>query len=445
MKDGTLELTQGKPIKQILLFSIPLVAGTLFQQIYSFADTIMVGRLIGTSALAAVGATYPLSFLILGFVQGACVGFGIPLAESFGAKSSAEFKRYFWNGVWVCFALSFLLTILTVSFSAPLLKLIQTPEDIFSQSAEYAIIIFLGIPASFLYNFSSCSLRAAGDSRHPFYFLLFSSFLNIGLDWFFIKPLNYGVRGAAIATVLSQAVSAGLNTYWLFLRTSLVIHSKAERRPSRRHIKRLCIMGFPMGLEYCVSALGAVAMQWAVNLAGSVAVAGQTAGEKIRQMFTLPMESVGMAMATYTGQNMGAKRFDRILKGIKSGIIIQWTYCIFAWILIFFGKRLFTQIVLGSASSDEAAFSIQYLSIISVFFFLHGGLMVMRNTLQGMGYSLQAVLSGVGELFGRTLGGILSLSSLGFIGIALANPFAFLFSFLYCSILVFLHLRKKLA
>lgn len=445
MKDGTLDLTQGKPIKQILFFSIPLVAGTLFQQIYSFADTIMVGRLIGTSALAAVGATYPLSFLILGFVQGACVGFGIPLAESFGAKSSVEFKRYFWNGTWVCLALSFLLTILTVSFSSPLLRLIQTPEDIFSQSAEYAIIIFLGIPSSFMYNFSSSSLRAAGDSRHPFYFLLFSSFLNIGLDWVFIKPLHYGVRGAALATVLSQTVSAGLNIYWLFFRTSLVANSKEERHPNRRHIKRLCIMGFPMGLEYCVSALGAVAMQWAVNLAGSVAVAGQTAGEKIRQMFTLPMESVGMAMATYTGQNMGAKRFDRILKGIKSGIIIQWTYCIFAWTVIFFGKRLFTQIVLGSSSSNEAAFSIQYLSIISVFFFLHGGLMIMRNTLQGMGYSLQAVLSGVGELFGRTLGGILSLGSLGFIGIALANPFAFLFSFLYCSILVFFYLRKKLA
>lgn len=202
-------------------------------------------------------------------------------------------------------------------------------------------------------------------------------------------------------------------------------------------------MGFPMGFEYCVSALGAVVMQWAINLAGSVVVAGQTAGEKIRQMFTLPMESVGMAMATYTGQNKGARRFDRIKKGIKSGLTIQWTYCIFAWIVIFFGKRLFTQIVLGSASSAEAGFSIQYLSIISVFFFLHGGLMIMRNTLQGMGYSLQAVLSGAGELLGRTLGGLLSLGPLGFIGIALANPLAFFFPLLYCSALVFFYLRRE--
>lgn len=443
MKNGTTDLTQGSPLKQILIFSLPLVAGTLFQQLYSFADAVMVGRLIGTKALAAVGATYSLNFLILGFAQGACVGFGIPLAESFGAKSQVDFKKYFWNGAELCAVVSLILTVITLIFSNPLLSLIRTPEDIFQEAAKYITVIFLGIPASFFYNFSANSLRAAGDSRHPFYFLLLSSFLNISLDYLFIRTFGWGVTGAAAATVVSQVISAALNLFWLLGKTGLVSFEKESLRPSASHIKRLCFIGFPMGFEYCVSALGAVVMQGAINLAGSVVVAGQTAGEKIRQMFTLPMESVGMAMATYAGQNSGANRYNRIKSGIRSGLSIQWIYCAAAWIAIFFGKKLFTQIVLGSSSSPEALVSIQYLSIISVLFFIHGALMIMRNTLQGMGFSLLAIISGAGELLGRSLGGFLSLNGLGFTGIALANPFAWFFALAYCSVLVFMILKKR--
>lgn len=442
-KNGTMDLTTGRPISRILFFSLPLVLGTLFQQLYSFADTVMVGRFIGQNALASVGSTSSLSFLILGFVQGACVGFGIPLAKAFGAKDRKEFQRFYWNGLWICIATAVILVFATILLTDPLLMLIQTPDDIFADASSYISIIFFGIPASILYNYSAGALRAVGDSRHPFYFLLFTSFLNIALDYLFIVPIPMGVAGAALATVLSQLISGLLNLYWLMCKTDLLKQSRNTMTVSAAHIKELSIVGFPMGFEYSVSAIGAVIMQSAINALGSIVVAGQTAGEKIRQMFTLPMESVGMGMATYAGQNDGAKRPDRIKAGIKAGLIIQWTYCIFAWVILYFGKQPFTTLVLGADSGTAGELSVQYLGIISGLFFIHGALMIMRNTLQGMGYSTHAVLSGVGELLGRSLGGFLAVRYLGFFGICIANPLAWGLALVYCSVLVCIYLRRR--
>lgn len=438
-----MDLTTGKPLKQIFLFSIPLVLGTLFQQLYSFADTVMVGRLIGSNALAAVGATYSLHFLTLGFIQGACVGFSIPLAQTTGGKKADEFRRFFWNGCYLCIIIGIIFTFGTCFLAEPLLSLIHTPSDIFTDSACYIKIIFLGIPAAILYNFCSGALRAAGDSKRHFYFLLFSSFLNIALDYLFIVPLSMGVAGAALATVLSQLVSGLLNLFWIVKKTDLLKKSAGLRSFSGSHFLELCRLGFPMGFEYSISAIGAVVMQSAINALGTIAVAGQTAGEKIRQMFTLPMESVGMGMATYVGQNDGAGRTDRIHSGIKAGITIQLIYCVAAWIVIFFGKNTFTQLVLGTDAGAAGELSVQYLGIMSTLFFIHGCLMIMRNTLQGMGYSIHAVLSGVGELLGRSLGGWLAVQYFGFTGICFANPLAWGFALIYCSILVKHFLGKR--
>lgn len=443
-KRKAMDLITGRPILQILLFSLPLVLGTLFQQLYSFADTIMVGRLISKEALAAVGATYSLNFLTLGFVQGACVGFGIPLAQAVGAKNKEEFKRFFWNGCYLCLAIGLIFTVGTYLLASPLLKLIHTPEDIFMGSARYIKIIFLGIPASILYNYCSGVLRAEGDSRHPFYFLIFSSVINIVLDYVLIVPIPMGISGAALATVISQLISGLLNLYWIVKKTDLLHDSTGYRGVSGHHCMVLSRVGLPMGLEYSVSAIGAVVMQGAINALGTVAVAGQTAGEKIRQMFTLPMESVGMGMATYVGQNDGAKRYDRIKEGIRAGITIQLIYCVFAWIAIFFGKNAFTTLVLGQNAGEAGELSVQYLAIMSALFCIHGSLMIMRNTLQGMGYSMHAVFSGVGELLGRSLGGWLSIQYFGYVGICLANPLAWGLALIYCCVMVAHFLRKRL-
>lgn len=340
-KSGTTDLTVGKPLFQILRFALPLVLGTLFQQLYSFADTVIVGRCLGTDALGAVGTTYSLNFLILGFVQGACVGFGIPVAETFGAKDQGGLRKYLFNGALLCVVLSVVFTLFTTLMAGPLLQLIHTPEELYADAVLYIRIIFLGIPATVLYNYASSVLRAMGDSQHPFYFLLAASVLNIGLDYLLIVSMGMGVDGAAIATVLSQLLSGGLCAFWFFTRTAkqeeLTFRGQSSLL-SAGHCKRLAYIGFPMGFEYSVSAIGAVIMQDAINLLGSTAVAAQTAGEKIRQMFTLPMESVGMAMATYVGQNHGAHRTDRIQQGIKDGCTIQLTYCVAAWVVIFFVK-----------------------------------------------------------------------------------------------------------
>ena len=446
-KSGTTDLTVGKPLFQILRFALPLVLGTLFQQLYSFADTVIVGRCLGTDALGAVGTTYSLDFLILGFVQGACVGFGIPVAETFGAKDKGGLRKYLFNGALLCVVLSVVFAIFTTLMAGPLLQLIHTPEELYADAVLYIRIIFLGIPATVLYNYASSVLRAMGDSQHPFYFLLAASVLNIGLDYLLIVSMGMGVDGAAIATVLSQLLSGGLCAFWFFTRTAkqeeLTFRGQSSLL-SAGHCKRLAYIGFPMGFEYSVSAIGAVIMQDAINLLGSTAVAAQTAGEKIRQMFTLPMESVGMAMATYVGQNHGAHRTDRIQQGIKDGCTIQLTYCVAAWVVIFFVKPYAVGLVLGDADPAVTAGAIQYLAIMSTLFCFHGLLMIFRNTLQGLGYSVQAIISGVGELIGRSLGGLLAVKTgLGYVGICLSNPFAWGLAMLYCMFMVRRMLKRE--
>ena len=446
-KSGTTDLTVGKPLFQILRFALPLVLGTLFQQLYSFADTVIVGRCLGTDALGAVGTTYSLNFLILGFVQGACVGFGIPVAETFGAKDQGGLRKYLFNGALLCVVLSVVFTLFTTLMAGPLLQLIHTPEELYADAVLYIRIIFLGIPATVLYNYASSVLRAMGDSQHPFYFLLAASVLNIGLDYLLIVSMGMGVDGAAIATVLSQLLSGGLCAFWFFTRTAkqeeLTFRGQSSLL-SAGHCKRLAYIGFPMGFEYSVSAIGAVIMQDAINLLGSTAVAAQTAGEKIRQMFTLPMESVGMAMATYVGQNHGAHRTDRIKQGIKDGCTIQLTYCVAAWVVIFFVKPYAVGLVLGDADPAVTAGAIQYLAIMSLLFCFHGLLMIFRNTLQGLGYSVQAIISGVGELIGRSLGGLLAVKTgLGYLGICLSNPFAWGLAMLYCMSMVRRVLKRQ--
>lgn len=446
-KSGTTDLTVGKPLFQILRFALPLVLGTLFQQLYSFADTVIVGRCLGTDALGAVGTTYSLNFLILGFVQGACVGFGIPVAETFGAKDKGGLRKYLFNGALLCVVLSVVFTLFTTLMAGPLLQLIHTPEELYADAVLYIRIIFLGIPATVLYNYASSVLRAMGDSQHPFYFLLAASVLNIGLDYLLIVSMGMGVDGAALATVLSQLLSGGLCAFWFFIRTAkqeeLTFRGQSSLL-SAGHCKRLAYIGFPMGFEYSVSAIGAVIMQDAINLLGSTAVAAQTAGEKIRQMFNLPMESVGMAMATYVGQNHGAHRTDRIQQGIKDGCTIQLTYCVAAWVVIFFVKPYAVGLVLGDADPAVTAGAIQYLAIMSTLFCFHGLLMIFRNTLQGLGYSVQAIISGVGELIGRSLGGLLAVKTgLGYVGICLSNPFAWGLAMLYCMFMVRRMLKRE--
>ena len=439
-RNSAMDLTTGSPRRQIFLFSVPLILGTLFQQLYSFVDTVMVGRLIGDTALAAVGTTYSLYFLTLGFVQGSCVGFGIPLAQAIGAKDDREFKRYFWNGTWMCIVLGLVVSTLMCLLTRPLLRMIRTPDDILEPAAQYIRIIFLGIPASVLYNYCAGVLRASGDSRRPTVFLFVSSCLNIVLDYVLIAVIPLGVAGAALATVLSQLASGLLNLGWIVTKTDLLKNSIGLRKYSSDHAAQLCKVGIPMGFDHSISALGMVIMQGAINSLGTTAIAGQTTGEKIRQMFTTPRESVGMGVAKYAGQNMGAGRYDRVRSGVRAGLSIQVLYSAAVWLVIFFGKGTFVRFVLGPDAGESALLAVKYLAIISCLFPIHCSLMVVRNTLQGMGYSIHAVFSGVSELIGRAIGSWVSIAFLGFTGICLSNPMAWGSGLIYCTVM----LRSKL-
>lgn len=438
MAQTTTDLTTGRPLTRLLLFSIPLVLGSLVQQLYSFADTVVVGRLVSADALGAVGATYALNFLVLGLVQGAGIGFGIPVAQRFGARDEEGFLRYLWNGVWVSILLSVALTIVMVIAARPLLVAMGTPADLLDMAASYIIVVFVGIPATMFYNYSASVLRAVGDSRHPFIFLMVSCAINVMFDLFFIIVCGLGVVGSALGNLIGTTLSVALNCWWAFSRVPWVRVDRPAMAWSGKHVRKLCAIGLPMGFEYSVSALGALAMQGAINTFGTVTVTAQTTGEKIRQLFTLPMESVGMAVASYAGQNYGARRFDRIRQGIKSGMLIQLVYCAVSWVAIFLLKGAFVGFVLGEDVDPQITTeAIEYLSVISCFFVFHGSLMIFRNTLQGMGRSFQAVISGVGEFAGRAVGSIAAVLGLGYMGICLANPFAWACALAYCVFMVF--------
>ena len=444
MVKNRMDLTTGKPMTQILLLSLPLVVGSLFQQMYSFVDTIMVGRLISSDALAAVGSVSSLNFLVIGFVGGACSGFSIPLAKSIGAKNTEDFQKYLWNGVWLSLILAAVMTLLTNALVYPLLHLINTPADILENSAKYIRVLFCGIPVTILYNFTAGILRASGDSQRPTNHLLISSCVNIVLDYICIVPLQMGVVGAALATVSSQLFSGLLNLRWIVFKTDLLKGSKGHRNFSGYHFGQLCKIGFPMGFDICIVGLGSVAMQSAINTLGTAAVTGQVAGEKVRQIFTIPMSSVGAGMATFAGQNDGAKRYDRLKEGLKGAITLQLCYSLMACLVINLGKGAFVSLILGPDSGQPGIYGVQYLTVMSFLFWVNGTMFVLRNTLTGMGYSAYSVFSGICELIGKALGGILAVKWMGFWGICVATPLAWFLAMVYCGILVNHFLKQRL-
>ena len=277
----TKDMTQGRPLQLILLFSVPMMLGSLFQQFYNMADTIIVGRFVGVEALAAVGSVGGLSYLVLGFVNGIACGFAIPLARCFGARDGSGLRRYTANSVWLSLVFAAVLTVVTVALTRPILVLTNTPADIIDMADAYIRTIFAGIPFTLLYNVTSAFMRALGDSRRPLYFLIVASVLNIFLDIFFILAFDAGVFGAALATVISQAVAGVWSLLYMMKNFRELGWSKEEGRLSLSHCASLCMMGLPMGLQCSITAVGNIVLQAAVNGLGSAAVAAMTAGGKI--------------------------------------------------------------------------------------------------------------------------------------------------------------------
>lgn len=428
----TKDLTHGSPLKVILLFTLPLVLGNLFQQFYALADTIIVGRYCGVSALASVGSTSSINYLILGFVIGVCNGFAIPIAQLFGARDYHDLRRHVANAAWLCIAGSVILTVFTVAFTRPMLMLMQTPSDILDGAAIYIGWIFAGIPFIFLYNMVAGIMRALGDSKTPLFFLILTSALNIGLDLLFVIPLQMGILGAALATDISQAISGVLSFLFLWRKFEVLKMEKGEGRPNKRACLRLMGIGLPMGLQCSITAIGSVIMQWAVNVLGSTAVAAVTAASKTMNLLTVPLESIGTAMATYSGQNLGAARMDRVRKGVHSALMIAVVYALASLVILHFGDVAVMGLFLDTTTEVEIVdMGREYLFWNSVFFIPLGALIVWRYSIQGLGFSTLAMMAGVAEMVARTAVAIVLVPVLGYFGAELANPAAWIAACLF--------------
>ena len=417
----TKDMTNGKPIKLILGFAVPLLLGNLFQQFYNLVDTVIVGKVLGVNSLAAVGSTGSINFLIIGFCMGICNGFAIPVAQSFGAKNDKTLRKYVANSTWLALLFAVIMTIATIILCKPILRLMRTPDDIFTGAYTYIVIIFAGIPATILYNMVSGILRAMGDSKTPLYFLILSAFLNIFLDLFCIIVLHMGVAGAAVATVVSQAVSGVSCLLYMRKKFDILHIRKDEWKLESQYVKNLCSMGIPMGLQYSVTAIGSVILQSAVNSLGSIAVASMTAASRIGGFFACPFDSLGATMATFAGQNMGAGRTDRIRQGIRSANMIGAVYAVVSFgIIALAGGKLALLFVDGSEEANVKLF----LLCNSIFYFPLSLVNNIRFLIQGMGYSMLAILSGVSEMIARALAGFILVPVFGFAAVGFASPLA---------------------
>lgn len=437
----TKDMTKGDPMKLILGFSIPLFFGFLFQQFYSLVDTLIVGRFLGKENLAAVGATGSINFLIIGFCMGICSGFSIPVSHKFGAGDLRGMRRVVANCVWLSMAFAAVMTVLTTCFCRNILVLMKTPDNILEASYAYIWIIFLGIPVTFLYNMTSGVIRALGDSKTPVIFLVMASFLNIGLDLFFIVNLHWGVQGAAWATVISQGVSGVCCLLFIVKKFEILRIQRDEWTPDRHLMRTLCGMGVPMGLQYSITAIGSVILQSATNTLGSDAVAAVTAAGRISGFLACPFDAMGSTMATYGGQNVGAGRLDRIGTGLKSCVMLGAGYSIIAlFVSVFFGRTLATLFldVSEAAIIDNVRF---YLIMSTAFYFALALVNIIRFLIQGMGFPTFAILAGVFEMLARAIAGFALVPAMGFTGVTLGNPIAWIFADAFL-IPAYFHVKK---
>ena len=440
----TKDMTSGSPAKLIFGFAIPMFLGLLFQQFYSMVDTLIVGKFLGVNPLAGVGSTSSLNFMVLGFCMGVCNGFAIPVAQMFGAKEEHRLRRYVTNGAWLCIVFSIVMTLVVVAVCRPVLVLMQTPEEIFEYAYVYIVIVFWGIPCTFLYNILAAIIRSLGDSKTPVIFLAISSGINIVLDLVFVLVFDMGVEGPAIATVLAQGIS-GIICLWYMYRKFPVLHaSRDEWKPELHYMGKLCFIGIPMGLQYSITAIGSLVLQTAVNGLGAMVVAGVTAAQKINMFISCPIESLGQTMAPYAGQNMGAGKIDRIGKGLKSAVLMGWGVSIICFLIaVLFGKQL-TMLFVDASETTIISYSYQFLLYCTGGYCLLTLVNTVRFTIQGMGFSVFAILSGIMEMIARILAATVVVQMIGFAGTCLAHPMAWLFADVFL-IPAFFWCRKKVA
>lgn len=424
----TRDMTKGSPLKSILLFCVPLLIGNLFQQFYNLADSILVGRILGLNAFAAVGSTGAMNFLILGFALGVCSGFAIPIAQSFGAGDEKAVRKRAAQLIWLGLGITALIMLIAWLWTDDLLRLTHTPEEIYDEAYCYIFIVFMGVGATMLYNLGSSVLRALGDSRSPLHFLIGAVIVNVFLDILLMKYLGFGVEGAAWATVLSQLAAGLACLIYMIRRVPMLRLRKNDLRPDRHRMALIAAVGVPMGLQFSITAIGTILVQGAVNELGAAAVAAVAAGVKVHNIVAAPLESCGIAMATYCGQNLGAGKLERIRRGMWGMVGVALLYCALAFTVNFLAGTTVARLFVSAAETAILLDVRRYLVIMSAFYPLLALIFLFRNGLQGMGFSRQAMGAGLAELAARALVTFLLVARLGFTAICLASPVAWFFA-----------------
>ena len=428
----TRDLTEGKPMKLILSFAAPLLFGMLFQQFYSFVDTAIVGRYLGATKLAAVGATGSVNFLVIGLCLGLCSGFAIPVAQAFGAKDEQEVRRNVWHAAVLSAVLSIVFGLAAALLCKPLLRLMNTPEEILDASASYIRIIFAAIPCCVLYNMASGILRSLGDSRTPVVFLILASLVNIALDLFLIIACGMDVAGAAVATAVSQLISGTGCLIVMIRRFPILKLTKEDRVFSVKRAKSMLGVGLPMGLQFSITAIGSVLIQWSVNGLGVNPVAAVSAAGKLSAFFACVFDALASTMATFAGQNTGARKLDRVGQGLRAAAVLGTAYCVAALgVVMLFGDRLLGLFIDGGENAAVMEMGFRYLKINAAFYIPLLFVNIVRLCIQGMGFTRVAMFAGLSEMLARTAVALLLVPAAGFTGACFANPAAWVMADLF--------------
>lgn len=414
----------GPALPLLLKFTMPLLMGNLLQQTYSLVDAAIVGKFLGIHSLASVGASTSVIFLILGFCNGCCGGFAIPVAQKFGARDYSTMRTFISVSQKLAVGMSVAVAFITSLLCADILRLMQTPQNIFDGAYQYLLVTFIGIPFTFFYNLLSSIIRALGDSKTPFWFLLLSTVLNIFLDLFFILMLGWGVAGAAIATVFSQGISAMLCYRYMYRKFEILQGTPQERRFCWKPAHTLLAIGVPMGLQFSITAIGSIMLQSANNALGTACVAAFTSAMRIKMFFICTFESLGIAMATFSGQNYGAGRPERVWQGIKASTGIMLLYTVFTFVLLMAGAKNFALIFVEPTETEILRDTELFLHVACSFFPALGLLCILRYTIQGVGFTNLAMFSGVAEMIARIAVSLYAVPAFGFLAVCFGDPMA---------------------
>ena len=426
MKSAQSDMTSGSPMKIILWFTLPIFIGNVFQQFYNMADAVIVGKFVGNNALAAVGSTGTIMFLINGFVIGMTAGFTVLTAQKFGAGDERGIRKSVTGAAWLSLIVGLILTAAFMVFMKPLLTLMNTPADIFDDAYAYIMIISGGILAQMLYNLLASILRALGNSRVPLYFLILSAVLNIVLDLVFVIVFQMGASGAAVATIISQGVSGLLCLVYIGKKVQLLRMTKEDWKPQTTLLSAQLKVGIPMALQYSITAIGTMMVQSSLNILGSTLVAAYTAAGKIEQVVTQAYIAMGTTMATYGAQNMGAGDVPRIRQGFKACTIIGIVYSFIAAAFVMTAGKYMTYLFVSEDVGTIMNSVDIYLKCVGIFFIPLAVVNIYRNGIQGLGYGLLPMTAGIAELIGRGVVAVIAAGQRSYLGVCLASPAAWI-------------------